>query len=112
MTRSARALCFLHGMVSLWLVFCTLQQVRHGSEWAAFGFAVTAVVPVLAIVRECELADTWELVGRTPLFRPQAAARAGQDDTHGWDRPLDCCERWWTALGTEHDAHCPKRHVR
>ncbi|MFJ9673672.1 hypothetical protein ACIRP5_23125 [Streptomyces sp. NPDC101221] len=39
------------------------------------------------------------------------AGRAGRPARPGAAPvPVDCCERWWTSLGTRHDASC-RRHT-
>ncbi|MGW3690133.1 hypothetical protein [Streptomyces sp. NPDC005125] len=112
MTRPARVLCVLYGAVSLWLACCTVQQARYGAQWATFMFAAASVMPVVAIVREFDLADERRAVAGLGFERRESALRPPPPDVDPLMRteiPLACCERWWTALGTDHDPTCPQQ---
>lgn len=114
MTRCGRVLCVLYGAVSLWLIFCTVQQARYDYGWASFLFAGSSVLPLVAIVRELELVDAREAA---MIIAPPRRTKTGPPPRRGGvegnaECPLGCCERWWTALGTEHDSTCPRRPQR
>ncbi|MEU7579904.1 hypothetical protein AB0B50_20145 [Streptomyces sp. NPDC041068] len=57
LTRMTRALCTLHGVVLVWLAYCTVQSARNGAAWAVLMFGVTSAMSVIAVVRETEPSD-------------------------------------------------------
>ncbi|KFG07537.1 hypothetical protein [Streptomyces scabiei] len=108
MTRFARVLCSIYGAAALFLAFATVQQALYGEVWAVAALAACSLVPLIALVRETEHADTLTVV-RTDTERAsrlrdrteQRSLRAAADALgHA------CCERWWTSFGTDHDPSC------
>lgn len=47
---------------------------------------------------------------RRSLLLAQRAERLARPVTAPVPAPVNCCERWWTSLGTRHDASC-RRHT-
>ncbi|MFP3990675.1 hypothetical protein U9R90_25060 [Streptomyces sp. E11-3] len=111
MTRLARALCSLHSAALVWLAYCTITTARYGAAWAAILFAAASLMSVIAVIREMDAGD------RAYAARHHAPAAEAEDQAALLDdavRDLDnaCCERWWTALGTDHDPTCPVQQPR
>ncbi|WP_328544603.1 hypothetical protein [Streptomyces europaeiscabiei] len=111
MTRFARILCSIYGAAALFLAFATVQQALYGEVWAVAALAACSLVPLIALIRETEHADTVTAV-RTDTERAarlrdrmeQRSLRAAADAMgHA------CCERWWTSFGTDHDETCEKQ---
>ncbi|MEV0324655.1 hypothetical protein ACIBKX_36965 [Streptomyces sp. NPDC050658] len=114
MSRLARALCSLHGTAFLWLGYCTVQSARNNAALPALLFTAASALSVLAVVRECELADQqWAVAVRAER---EARLRAWADeDTAVLARTEladDCCELWWTSMEAEHADDCPKNDRR
>lgn len=111
MTRFARTLCCIYGATTLFLAFATVQQALYGEVWAVAALAACSLVPLIALVRETEYADTLTAV-RTDAER--AARLRDRKEQRGIREAADalghvCCERWWTSLGTDHDETCEKQ---
>jgi hypothetical protein len=107
-TRFARILCSIYGAAALFLAYVTVQQALYGEVWAVAALAACSLVPLIALVRETEYADTLAVV-RTDTERAarlrdrteQRSIRAAADAMgHA------CCERWWTSFGADHDPTC------
>lgn len=102
MNRTGRLLSALHLATSCGLALAAVQELRHGPWWAAALCAAASVVPVVAVVRETVIEDLLRAGARREgrVFRVTGdIVRASLDAA--------CCERWWTSLGTAHDAACP-----
>lgn len=107
MNRSGRLLCALYLATSGGLASTTVLTFAHGPRWAAFLFAAASLVPVIAVVRETLIRDL-----RAACTGPRRPARSAADDIVREELYAACCERWWTSLGTDHDAGCPHRIPR
>ncbi|MEU8530484.1 hypothetical protein AB0C77_33585 [Streptomyces sp. NPDC048629] len=113
MTRTSRLLCVLYGVASLWLAFITVQQAKYGGIAAACLFAFASVTGVIAVVREFELADERRATAALRAKRREGSAVRPQPSAPQVvlvELPVDCCERWWTALGADHDPACSRQH--
>ncbi|GGS64875.1 hypothetical protein AB0E75_05200 [Streptomyces griseoviridis] len=110
MTRSSRLLCALYLATSTGLAWTAVSEWRYGPPWAAAVFAGASVVPLIAVVREADLAEP----RRAPVRPPRApdAASGAADALVRAELDGACCERWWTSLGTDHDAGCGRRVPR
>lgn len=106
MNRSGRLLCALYLATSGGLASTTVLTLAHGPRWAALLFAAASVVPVIAVVRETLIRDLRGCAG------PRRPARSAADEIVREELYAACCERWWTSLGTDHDAGCPHRIPR
>lgn len=108
MTRFARGLCVMHGAAALFLAYATVQQALYGEPWAVAALAACSLVPLIALVRETEHADTVTVI-RTDTER--AARLRDRTEQRSLRAAADalghaCCERWWTSFGTDHDPSC------
>ncbi|MGW1209546.1 hypothetical protein ACWD5F_07875 [Streptomyces sp. NPDC002499] len=102
MSRSGRLLCALYLATSGGLAWTVVLELRYGPLWIAFLFAAASVVQVIAVVRETLIHDL-----RTACAGPRRPARSAADEIVREELDAACCERWWTSLGTDHDAVCP-----
>ncbi|MDT0433860.1 MULTISPECIES: hypothetical protein [Streptomyces] len=107
MNRTGRLLCALHLATAAGLALTAVEEFRHGPLWAGFLFTAASVVPVISVVRETVIEDLL----RDAALTDRRVFRAADDIVRA---SLDaaCCERWWTSLGTDHDAACPHRVPR
>lgn len=111
MTRFARILCCIYCATALFLSFATVQQALYGEVWAVAALAACSLVPLIAIVRETEHADTVTGI-RTDTER---AARLHDREERKRLRESAsalghaCCERWWTSFGSDHDETCERQ---
>ncbi|MEV0114654.1 hypothetical protein AB0H77_15580 [Streptomyces sp. NPDC050844] len=114
MSRLARTLCSLHGLLGIWLAYCTVQQFRYGEAWAAIVFAAASIVPVISVVRESELADEQQAEAIRAETEARRLAWADEDAAALARAELAaaCCELWWTSTGEDHEATCPKNDHR
>lgn len=108
MTRFAQALCSIYGAAALFLAYAAVQQALYGEVWAVAAFAACSLVPLIALVRETEHADTMTAI-RTDTER--AARLRDRGEQRNLRETADalghaCCERWWTSFGTDHDPAC------
>ncbi|MBC9729329.1 hypothetical protein [Streptomyces sp. TRM68367] len=114
MNRSSHLLRALYVATSTGLAWTAVLQYRYGPLWAACLFGAASLVQVAGVVRETVIQDQRRAV---PELSTRAAGRRGRGEGLA-DRivraELDaaCCERWWTSLGTDHDATCPHRMRR
>ncbi|MEU6142860.1 hypothetical protein ABZ848_21115 [Streptomyces sp. NPDC047081] len=107
MNRSGRLLCALYLATSCGLAWTTFLETLHGPAWAACLFAAASLVPVIAVVRETLIHEL-----RTAAAGPRRPVRSAADEIVREELDAACCERWWTSLGTDHDAACPHRIPR
>ncbi|WP_405865107.1 MULTISPECIES: hypothetical protein [unclassified Streptomyces] len=107
MNRSGRLLCALYITTSGGLAWTTVLEFHYGPRWAAFLFAAASLVPVIAVVRETLIGEL-----RSPAAGPRRPARPAADEIVHGELYAACCERWWTSLGSDHDATCPHRMRR
>ena len=107
MNRSGRLLCALYLVTTGGLASTAVLDFAHGPLWVAFLFAAASVVPVIAVVRETLIRDL--VAEGTGSRRP---VRSAADQIVREELYAACCERWWTSLGTDHDAGCPHRIPR
>ncbi|MER8007945.1 hypothetical protein [Streptomyces sp. NPDC094149] len=108
MNGSGRLLCALYLATSGGLTCTTALEYRGGGPlWAVFLCAAAAVVPLIAVVRETLIGEL-----RTAGAGRHRPARSAADDIVRENLDAACCERWWTSLGTAHDAVCPHRVPR
>ncbi|MEV0981458.1 hypothetical protein [Streptomyces sp. NPDC049915] len=101
MSWSARALCALYVVTSAGLAWTAVLDFGHGPARAGCLFSAASLVPLIALVRETE--------------SPGCGGGARPDATEALVRAelgAACCERWWTSLGTSHDAACRHRTHR
>ncbi|WP_320779962.1 hypothetical protein [Streptomyces sp. CRN 30] len=110
MTRSSRLLCALYLATSTGLAWTAVLEFRYGPLWAAAAFAGASMVPVVAVVRETESAEPDRPPRAAPRTGPRGSAAA--DALVRAELAAACCERWWTSLGTDHDARCARRLPR
>jgi hypothetical protein len=98
----------MHGACSLFLVFATVQQALYGEMWAVAALAACSLVPLVAIVREGEHADTVTGIRTDTERAARLRDRAEQKRLRASAAALwhACCERWWTSFGTDHDPEC------
>ncbi|MFF4292169.1 hypothetical protein ACFY0N_00765 [Streptomyces vinaceus] len=69
--------------------YCGAQAITLGQDLSAAGLFAASVMLLAGIRREFLAAAAELTAGRT------AATETA-----------DCCETWWTSLGTRHDQHC------
>lgn len=105
MTVFARILCMIYGAATMFLAGAAVQQALFGEPWALAAFATCSLVPLIALVRETEHADTITTLrgdtARAARLRERDRLRAAADAlAHA------CCVQWWTSYGTDHDATC------
>lgn len=108
MTRFARGLCLMYGAAALFLAYAAVQQALYGEVWTVAAFAACSLVPLIALVRETEHADT---VTGLRADAERAARLRDRKEQRSLREAADalghvCCERWWTSLGTDHDPAC------
>ncbi|WP_324788238.1 hypothetical protein [Streptomyces sp. H51] len=122
MNRSGRLLSVLYLATSGGLAWTTLLEFRHGPLWAGFLFAAASLVPVIGAVRESVVTDLCRAAAE-PVGPGGPPGHGGPGGSGGSGGPgadaivreeLDgaCCERWWTSLGSDHDATCRHRVPR
>ncbi|MBA4865951.1 hypothetical protein H1V43_32325 [Streptomyces sp. PSKA54] len=115
MSRPARALCALYSATALFLAYCAVIQCQAGGPlWAVPLFVAASIVPVIATLRELELADERRTTATLTAREIRRLARhdARCEDTARRELDAACCERWWTALGTDHDPDCQHQTPR
>jgi hypothetical protein len=111
MNRYSRLLSTLYVLTSGLLAWTAVLQYRYGPLWAGFLFTVASLVPVIGVVRESVIGDQQRALAElTARPRPQGERLA--DAIVRTELDAACCERWWTSLGTEHDAACAHRAPR
>ncbi|MFF8879624.1 hypothetical protein [Streptomyces flaveolus] len=82
-----------------------------GSTWYAAGLFIVSLLLLVALAREYIHADERRAAARAEAARVQRAVRmrAWQDRARE-DLQHDCCERFWTSAGAEHDStHCTRK---
>lgn len=99
MSWSARALCALYVTTSAGLAWTAVLEFGHGPGWAGCLFSAASLVPLIALVRETERPGPGSACSPAP-------AAGGTDALVRAELQAACCERWWTSLGTAHDATC------
>jgi hypothetical protein len=101
----------MYGAATLFLAFATVQQALYGEVWAVAALAACSLVPLIAIVRETEHADTVTALRadaeRAARLRDRKQQRSLREAADALGHV--CCERWWTSLGTDHDETCEKQ---
>ncbi|MEU3841403.1 hypothetical protein AB0E88_15395 [Streptomyces sp. NPDC028635] len=98
MSWSARALCALYVVTSAGLAWTAVLEFGHGPAWVGCLFSAASLVPLIAVVRETERPGTGATTTPAAPDATEALVRA--------ELGAACCERWWTSLGTSHDATC------
>ncbi|WP_156722499.1 hypothetical protein [Streptomyces apocyni] len=97
----------IHMTAGLCLAFVTVQYALYGPWPLALLFGIVSVAPLdAAIYLAVHATPTTEARRAAPLTPEHSAAlvRAALNQA--------CCERWWTALGTDHDPTCHNRQRR
>ncbi|GAA3207552.1 hypothetical protein MTQ10_06620 [Streptomyces sp. XM83C] len=104
MSWSSRFLTVLYVTTGAGLAWTAVLEFRHGPVWASCLFGAAGLVPLIAAVRESVLCDLRRAVRRAG----EAAApdAVGTEAVVRAELEAACCERWWTSLGTDHDAGC------
>ncbi|MFP3991130.1 hypothetical protein U9R90_27405 [Streptomyces sp. E11-3] len=96
-----RARIALHLTAGLCLAFVTVQYALYGPWPLALLFGIVSVVPLDAAIH---------LAAHDPATdgRRRGVALTDEDSAALVRAALNqaCCERWWTALGTDHDPTC------
>ncbi|RII16955.1 hypothetical protein DSC45_14425 [Streptomyces sp. YIM 130001] len=124
MTHTQRARIALHGTATTCLAFVAVQYVLYGPWPIAVLFGLASLAPIDAAVRETE--RTERPAGTHTHAKPVRPGdrskaplprRLHPADTASVDRTVTelntaCCERWWTALGTDHDPTCRNQQRR
>jgi hypothetical protein len=109
MTHHARLLPALYAACALVLAWCSASAYQHGRPGYALLLAALAVTDLVAAGHCWHQRD--EL--RSALIRAERAARpftTAQDQAVADLMSTDCCERWWTSAGAEHDTdHCTRK---
>ncbi|RFU86182.1 hypothetical protein DY218_13775 [Streptomyces triticagri] len=124
MTHTQRARIALHGTATTCLAFVAVQYALYGPWPIAVLFGLASLAPIDAAVRETERpagprtrphphTATRTLASRR---RHNASAHPTTDEA-SVDHTVTqlntaCCERWWTALGTDHDPTCHNQQRR
>ncbi|MFJ8555289.1 hypothetical protein [Streptomyces sp. NPDC093676] len=57
MTRFERGLCTTYGAAALFLAYITIRQALTGPWWTVAALALCTLLPLAAIIRECEHVD-------------------------------------------------------
>ncbi|MDN0197855.1 hypothetical protein [Streptomyces sp. S.PNR 29] len=113
MNCSSRLLCVLYLSTSTGLAWIAVLEYRYGPWWAACLFGAASLVPVVAAARETVIRDQRRVVVRLSERVARARGHAGVADVIvSAELGAACCERWWTSLGTDHDATCAHRARR
>jgi hypothetical protein len=110
MSWSSRVLSALYLSTSAGLAWTAVLAFRYGPVWAGCLFAAAGLVPVIAVVRESEVREL-RRAARPDAGKPPLGT-GGTDAVVRAELDAACCERWWTSLGTDHDAACPHRSRR
>jgi hypothetical protein len=111
MNRCSRFLSTLYVLTSGLLAWTTVLQYRYGPLWAGFLFTAASVVPTIAVVRESVIGDQRRALAELSA-RPLGRGERLVDAIVRTELGTACCERWWTSLGTYHDAACAHRAPR
>jgi uncharacterized membrane protein YcjF (UPF0283 family) len=109
MSWSSRFLTALYVTTSAGLAWTAVLEFRYGPAWAGCLFCAASLVPVIAVVRESVLCDLRRAARLSAGPLPRIA---GAEAVVRAELEAACCERWWTSLGTDHDAGCPHRTRR
>lgn len=112
MTRLVLALLALDAAAVGWLTYAAAVCLQHQAHGEATAFSTTAILFVVAIGREWQRAADTALARaeavRTGHPRPGRPAHGDVDAIVRAELAAGCrCDRWWTALGAEHDTWCP-----
>lgn len=115
MIHTARVMAIAHTAAFVWLTYCGTTCADNHALGYATVFFTGALVAGIAAWREHDRADA----DRIEAVQAETFARALalQDEAATEDAvtlALDeaCCERWWTAIGTDHDPACPNQRRR
>ncbi|MHC0432923.1 hypothetical protein ACX6XY_22515 [Streptomyces sp. O3] len=99
-----RARIAIHLTAGLCLAFVTVQYALYGPWPLALLFGFVSVAPLDAAIRlMLDDAATGDHRGPAARTDPDSAALALAALNQA------CCERWWTALGADHDPTCHNR---
>ncbi|MDG9720424.1 hypothetical protein [Streptomyces sp. DH24] len=111
MNRYSRLLSTLYVLTSGLLAWTAVLQYRYGPLWAAFLFTAASLVPTIAVVRESVIGDQQRALAELSAG-PRGQGERLADTIVRRELDAACCERWWTSLGTDHDAACAHRAPR
>lgn len=117
MTHTQRARIALHGTATTCLAFVAVQYVIYGPWPIAVLFGLASLAPIDAAVRETERhtgpsSDRHGAADKAPLPRRLHPTDESSVDRTVTELNTACCERWWTALGTDHDPTCRNQQRR
>lgn len=102
MRRITRTLAGLYAVLAIGLGYCAVIAFQHDSWGYTMAFAATSFGYVLAIAHHEWLLDEYrQLLAR--VDRPALPTRQRRSRRGAVALDNDCCERWWTSLGAEHD---------
>lgn len=110
MSWSSRLLCALYVATSAGLACTAGVAFGHGPVWGVCLFAVAAVVPLIAVVRESVITEQRRHLADEARRRDRGSAVVDWVVRGALDAA--CCERWWTSLGRDHDTVCRHRLSR
>ena len=111
MRRLSNLLCCAYIGLLVWLAYCAVQSARNHAWWAAAVFVVGTMLAMVAFFREDQLDD----VLRRGAVRAEREARPAPTDEEMADGVVavalaaECCDRWWTSAGTDHDPTCRRQ---
>lgn len=105
MNRRSRFLSALYVLTSGLLAWTAVLQYRYGPLWAGVLFTAASVVPTVAVVRESLIREQRRALAEL-TDRPHRRGERIVDAIVRMELGGACCERWWTSLGTYHDAAC------
>lgn len=108
MNRSSRFLSILYVLTSGLLIWTAVLQYRYGPLWAGLLFTAAGAVPTVAVVRESVIGDLRRALTELTA-RPRRHGERLVDTIVRGELDAACCDRWWTSLGTDHDAACAHR---
>jgi hypothetical protein len=89
---------------------CAATSLDADAWWYGIGLFIASLLFLVAFARDLLAANRACAVARAEAVRMERAARmrAWQDRQRA--EMDDCCERWWTSAGTEHDSnHCTRK---
>ncbi|MEV6961062.1 hypothetical protein AB0M97_18070 [Streptomyces sp. NPDC051207] len=111
MNRYSRFLSTLYVLTSGLLAWTAVLQYRYGPLWAGLLFTAAGLVPTVAVVRESVIGDQERALAELAAGPRRPGERVADAIVHA-EFGAACCERWWTSLGTDHDAACAHRAPR
>ncbi|MET7475104.1 hypothetical protein ABZT17_12185 [Streptomyces sp. NPDC005648] len=111
MTRPSNLLCSAYIGLFLWLLYCAVQSARHGAWWATVVFVVGTCLAMVAFLREDQLDDLLrrEAVRAEREARPVLTPDETADGVVAVALAGECCDRWWTSAGADHDPTCRRQ---